>query len=407
MEEEKRLSFLERNVVDLIRREELLERLKGKRPLRIKFGADPTAPDIHLGHTVILRKLREFQEFGHRVILIIGDFTARIGDPSGRVKTRKPLTPQKIEENARTYREQVFRILLPERTEVRYNSEWLGKLNLSQFLKLTSHYTVARMLERDDFSLRYQDGYPIGIHEFLYPLLQAYDSVVLKADVEIGGTDQKFNLVLGREIQKSFGQPPQVIITMPLLEGTDGKEKMSKSLGNYIGVTEPPREMYGKLMSIPDELIFKYLCLLTSLEEEEIEKKEKDFQEGLLHPKELKKELARRVVAFFYGEGKAKEEEEEFEAVFTRKEKPQEIPLFLVEPEELKGGKVWIVRLLTLCGLAPSRSEARRLIQQGGVRVDGEKIGDENLEIPLGEGERILRVGKRKFLRVRLKSSKI
>jgi len=399
---DEQLSLIERNTVEIIQKEELVKKIKHKGSLKIKFGVDPTTPDIHLGHSVILLKLRTFQELRHKVILLIGDFTARIGDPSGRIKTRKPLSVEKIKINAKTYRQQAFKILDPEKTEVIYNSQWLGKMNFSRVLKLASRYTVARMLERDDFYLRYQKNLPIGLHEFLYPLMQAYDSVALKADVEIGGTDQKFNLLLGRQIQKSYGQSPQVIITMPILEGLDGKEKMSKSLGNYIGITEPASEMYGKIMSIPDELIFRYFYLLTLLPEKEINKMEGQFKEGKLHPKKAKEKLAFELVKFYHGEREAEKEAERFETVFSKKKLPSEIPSYQVDVEKVKGGRIWVVELLRLTGFAKSGSEARRLIQQGGVRWDGEKIKDVNTMLSFDE-EHTLQVGKRKFLRVKKK----
>jgi len=399
MDAERQLELIKKNTVEIIREEELLERIKSKGSLKIKYGVDPTSPDIHLGHSVVLRKLKCFQDLGHKVILVIGDFTARVGDPSGRTSTRKPLSSEEIKVNARTYEEQVFKILDPERTQVVFNSRWLSSLRLSDVLKLASQCTVARILERDDFTKRYQNESPIGLHEFLYPLMQAYDSVALKADVEIGGTDQKFNLLMGRQIQKSYAQPPQVIITMPILEGTDGRQKMSKSLGNYIGVTEPPDQMYGKVMSIPDELIFKYFRLLTPLSEEEIALREKALKEGKLHPKEAKKELARQIVTLYWGKDSAEEEEKRFEAVFSRREIPEELPCFFLDPAKIKEGRVWIVRLLQLTGMVQSRSEARRLILQGGVRWDGKKVKDVNLEVHLDD-EHILQVGKRKFLKI-------
>ncbi len=390
----KQLSLIKRNTAEIIPEKELARKIKRKGSLIVKFGVDPTTPDIHLGHSVILLKLRTFQDLGHKVVLLIGDFTARIGDPSGRIKTRKPLSVEQIKVNARTYREQAFKILDPDKTRVDYNSRWLGKMSFSQILKLASRYTVARMLERDDFLFRYRQNIPIGLHEFLYPLMQAYDSVALRADVEIGGTDQKFNLLLGRYIQKSYGQSPQVIITMPILEGLDGKEKMSKSLDNYIGITEPASEMYGKIMSIPDGLIFRYLRLLTSLSCEEIDKLEKDFKEGRLHPKQAKKLLAFELVKFYHSEREARYQDERFERVFSKKEIPPEIPSYPVDVE-----RMWVVDLLRSTGLAKSGSEARRLIQQGGVKWDGEKVKEVDKVLSLS-GEHILQVGKRRFLKV-------
>ncbi len=413
MDPEKHLWIIKKNTVEIVQEKELLKKIKNKGSLKVKFGVDPTTSDIHLGHSVVLLKLKSFQELGHQVVLLIGDFTAKIGDPSGRVKTRKPLSSEEIEINARTYREQAFKILDPKRTLVLYNSQWLKKMTFSRVLKLTSQYTVARMLERDDFQMRYQRNYPIGLHEFLYPLMQAYDSVAMRADVELGGTDQKFNLLLGRQIQKSYGQSPQVIVTMPILEGTDGKEKMSKSLGNYIGISEDPYQMYSKIMSIPDKLIFRYFQLLTDLPVEEVSSKEKAFSDGALHPKEAKKDLARRIVSFYWDVFSAKAAEDKFEKVFAKGELPGDIPYFPVDVSDSidvgesvdvrvrapKGDTIWIIKLLELTGLAKTRSQARRLIEQGAVKCDGEKIGDINLEISLTR-EHVLQVGKRRFVRV-------
>ena len=392
MNPEKQISLIKKNVVQIVKEEELLEKIKQKSSLKIKLGVDPTAPDIHLGTSIPLLKLRCFQDLGHKVILVIGDFTGRIGDPSGRVKTRKPLTSEEINFNARTYQEQVFKILNPEKTKIVFNSKWLAPLNFSQILDLASHYTVARILERDDFYKRYHHNYPIGLHEFLYPLMQAYDSVALKSDVEIGGTDQTFNLLVGREIQKSYGQSPQVVITLPLLEGTDGKEKMSKSLGNYIGINEPPPEIYGKIMSLPDELTGKYFHLLTSLSEEEIKNKEK------LHPKKAKEDLAMEIVSFYYGKSSAEKASAKFNLIFKEKKIPEDVPI-----QKIKEDKIWIIKLLQSTGLARSSSEARRLILQGGVKWDGEKIKDINLKVSL-DNEHILQAGKKKFMKIVKKS---
>ena len=409
MSPEAQLKLIKRNTVEIIQERDLLRRIKNKGCLKIKFGVDPTTPDIHLGHSVILLKLRCFQDLGHQVILLIGDFTARVGDPSGRIKTRKPLSSRQIMANAKTYQHQSFKILDPAKTKVRFNSEWLSRMNFSRVLRLASHHTVARMLERDDFHKRYRENYPIGLHEFMYPLMQAYDSVALKADIEIGGTDQKFNLLLARQIQKSYGQPPQIIITMPILEGTDGVEKMSKSLGNYIGISEDPYEMYSKIMSIPDELIFRYFRLLTDLKAEEIGSKEKALSKGILHPKEAKKDLARWIVSFYWDTSSAKATEDKFERVFERGELPADI-LYVdvsdsvsvsesVDARASKGDTIWIVKLLELTGLAKTRSEARRLIEGGAVRCDGKKIEDINVEISL-RNEHVLQVGRRRFRRV-------
>jgi len=394
MDINEQISLIKQNTQEIIPEDELVGKIKRKGSLVVKFGVDPTTPDIHLGHSVILLKLRTFQELGHKVVLLIGDFTARIGDPSGRIKARKSLSAKEVKINARTYREQAFKILDPDKTIIDYNSRWLAKMNFSQVLKLASRYTVARMLERDDFSLRYKENIPISLHEFLYPLMQAYDSVALKADIEIGGTDQKFNLLLGRDIQKSYGQSPQVIITMPILEGLDGKEKMSKSLDNYVGITEPPSELYGKIMSIPDELIFRYFRLTTRLPSEEIERLEEEFKNGGLHPKDAKKRLAFELVKFYHGEKDARYQDERFERVFAKKEVPSEIPSHPITEE-----RIWVVDLLRSTGLAKSGSDARRLIQQGGVRWDGEKVREVD-KILYIKDTHILQVGKRKFLRV-------
>jgi len=379
------LDIIKRGVEEIILEAELAEKLKKNVPLRVKFGADPTAPDIHLGHTVILRKLRQFQDLGHKVIFIIGDFTARIGDPSGRDVTRKPLSKEEIEENAKTYQQQVFKILDKDKTEVVFNSQWLDKLIPQDIMKLASHYTVARMLERDDFKKRYSEGKEITIVEFLYPLLQGYDSVVVKADVELGGTDQKFNLLVARELQRDYGQPPQVIITMPLLEGTDGMRKMSKSYGNYIAVLDSSKDMFGKLMSIPDELMPKYFELLTNISSDEIKP---------LHPKEAKKLLAKEIVKFYYSEDEAKIKEEEFERIFRDKKLPEKIPDFKVNKTS-----IGLIDAIVMSKLAMSKSEARRLIAQGGIKIDQKKVEDINFEVDL-TSPKILQVGKKKFVRL-------
>ncbi|MEW6608015.1 MAG: tyrosine--tRNA ligase [bacterium] len=377
------LDEIKRGVEEIISEEEFIKRLKA--PLRIKFGADPTAPDIHLGHTVILRKLRQFQELGHKVIFIIGDFTARIGDPSGRNETRKPLSSQEIEQNAKTYQQQVFKILDKDKTEVVFNSHWLEKLDCAQIMKLAGCYTVARMLERDDFEKRYAAGREITIVEFLYPLLQGYDSVIVKADVELGGSDQKFNLLVARQLQKNYGQQPQVVITMPLLEGTDGARKMSKSYGNYIGILDSPKEMFGKLMSIPDAVMPKYFELLTNISLDEIKS---------LHPKEAKKLLAKEIVKCYYDEYEAKSKEEEFERIFRDKELPEEIPEFKVNKPF-----IGLIEVIVMTKLAPSKSEARRLIMQGGVKIDQKRIAQIDFDIDLSL-PKILQVGKKGFIKL-------
>lgn len=399
MDPKEQVRLIKENTAEIVQEEELLERIKDKGCLRVKFGVDPTTPDIHLGHSVVLSKLKCFQDLGHEVILLIGDFTARIGDPSGRIKTRKPLSVEQIKINAKTYKEQAFKILDPNKTKILYNSQWLEKMDFSEVLKLSSHYTVARMLERDDFHLRYKNNHPIGLHEFLYPLMQAYDSVALSCDVEMGGTDQKFNLLLGRQIQKVYGQLPQIIITMPILEGIDGKEKMSKSLGNYIGITEPPDEIYGKVMSIPDELIFKYFRLLTPINENEVKKKEEGLKQGELHPMKLKEDLAKSIVSLYYSKEVAEREALKFDYIFKKNKVPSKIPCYYLKRGELSDNKIWIVRLLQLTNLVKSGSEARRLIQQGGIKLNGEKVESINLKINLDD-EHILQVGKRKFVKV-------
>ena len=392
---EEQLRLIRRGTVEIINEEELRKKLEKGKPLVVKAGFDPTAPDLHLGHTVLLRKMRHFQELGHKVIFLIGDFTARIGDPSGRSEIRKPLTPEQIEKNASTYKKQFFKVLDPEKTIVAYNSEWLGKLSFADIIKLAGKFTVAQFLEREDFAKRFSEGRPIGIHELLYPIAQAYDSVALKADVELGGTDQKFNLLVGRELQRYFGQDPQVAVLMPILEGLDGVQKMSKSLGNYVGIDEPPFEMFGKLMSIPDSLMMKYFELLTDFTMEEIESFKKDLEAGKVHPKELKAKLAFNIVKTYHSEEDAVKAQEEFERVFSKKERPSEVPLKTFPEGEKK-----IVDLLVEGGLVSSKSEAKRLVFQGGVKVDGSKVEDINQIIDLSK-ERFVQVGKRRFLRVR------
>ncbi|MGC8767348.1 MAG: tyrosine--tRNA ligase [Brevinematia bacterium] len=387
------LSLIKRGVVEIISEEELKEKIKKKGKLRVKFGADPSAPDLHLGHTVALRKLRHFQELGHTVVFIIGDFTAMVGDPSGRNVTRKRLSRQEVMENAKTYQEQVFKILDKSKTEVRYNSEWFDKLSFEEVLNLTSRYTVARMLERDDFEKRFKSGMPISIMEFLYPLMQGYDSIVVEADVEIGGTDQKFNLLVGRELQIEYGKEPQVVLTLPLLEGTDGVRKMSKSYGNYIGITDKPFDMFGKIMSIPDDLIFKYFELLTDVPESEIDKYKKEIENGA-NPRDIKAVLGKKIVSFFYGEEEAIKASEEFDKVFKQKEIPDDI-----EERKLPVGKYNLVELIVKLNLLPSKSEVRRMIQSGGLYINGERIRDINYELNF-EKETIIKIGKRKFLKL-------
>ena len=382
---EEQLAIIKRGSVELIPEEELVKKLQKGKPLIIKWGADPSAPDIHLGHTVILHKLRQLQDLGHEVYFLVGDFTARIGDPTGKSETRKPLSVEEVEKNARTYQEQVFKVLDKKRTKVVFNSHWLSKLKLEEVIGLAAKYTVARMLERDDFMNRFEKERPISIHEFLYPLIQGYDSVEIKADIEVGGTDQKFNMLVGRELQREFKQEPQVIITLPLLEGTDGIQKMSKSLGNYIGITEPPSEIYGKTMSISDELMLRYYGLLTDFDINEIKK---------MHPKEAKKKLAHTFVVRFYNQAEADRAEAEFDAVFKEGRNPQDIELKEVAFKEASA-----VDVLVATGLAMSKADARRVIGQGGFKVDGNTFLEQDAMIDVTR-ERLLQKGKRNFLRV-------
>ncbi|RJX18940.1 MAG: tyrosine--tRNA ligase [Ammonifex sp.] len=397
------MAVIRRGVAEIISEEELEKKLasarENGRPLKIKLGLDPTAPDIHLGHTVVLQKMRQFQELGHHLIIIIGDFTARIGDPSGKVETRRQLGEEEVLANALTYKEQIFKILDPGKTEMVFNSSWLAPLTFADVIRLAAHYTVARMLEREDFNKRFKSNLPISIHEFFYPLMQGYDSIALGADVELGGTDQRFNLLMGRTLQSSYGQDPQVAITMPILEGLDGVQKMSKSLGNYIGITEAPGEMFGKLMSIPDELILRYLELVTPVSAEDLSALAAGLKDGSIHPRNAKMRLAREVVSQFHTAGAAEKAEAEFIKVFQERELPADIPEFTVPPEAINGGVVYLPRLLVAAGLVPSTSEARRLIGQGGVRVNEEKIVDPNAAISPAPGT-IIRIGRRKFARL-------
>lgn len=401
-EADRQLRILKRGAAEIITEEELrakLERsLRDNRPLKVKLGLDPTAPDIHLGHTVVLHKLRQFQELGHQVILIIGDFTGRIGDPTGKMETRRQLTEEEVLANAETYKEQVFKILDPRRTIIKFNSQWLSELKFAQVIELAAKMTVARMLEREDFSRRYQENRPISIHEFFYPLMQAYDSVVLEADVELGGTDQRFNLIVGRHLQREYGQEPQVAILMPLLPGLDGVQKMSKSLGNYVGINEPPGEVYGKIMSLPDELMLLYFELVTPIPPEELEEIRRGLSSGQLHPRDVKMKLARLITSMYHEEEAALAAEEEFRRIFQKGELPQEMPEIVLKP-----GTVWLPRLMVQAGLVSSTSEARRLIRQGGVKVQGEKVVDPDLHLELRDGM-VLQAGKRRFARIKLLS---
>lgn len=391
---DEQLKIIKRGTVEIIPEEELIEKLKTGKPLRIKLGADPSAPDIHLGHIVVLKKLRDFQNLGHKIIFVIGDFTGMIGDPTGKSETRKQLTIEEVKKNAETYKKQISKILDISKVEIRFNSEWLSKMNFVDVIRLSSHYTVARMLERDDFSKRYKEGRSISIHEFLYPLMQGYDSVALNSDIEIGGTDQTFNLLVGRDLQREYNQKPQVIITMPLLEGLDGVQKMSKSLGNYIGINESPKEIFGKIMSISDELMLKYFKLLTNVPLYEIENMPKDFKTGRRHPKEEKKRLARIIITEFYSQKDALAAEEEFERVFKMNKLPDNIPEI-----NSAGIKKRLAVLLKEGGLVSSNSEGKRFIKQGAVRINGGRVTNPDIEIVPKKGD-IIQIGKRKFIKI-------
>ena len=392
------LGELTRGTDEVLSVEALAKKLRAGRPLRIKAGFDPTAPDLHLGHVVLLNKLRQFQEYGHLVQFLIGDFTGMIGDPTGKSATRKPLTREEVAANAETYRDQVFRVLKPESTEVVFNSGWLGALGAEGLIRLAAGHTVARMLERDDFAKRYKSHQPIAIHEFLYPLIQGYDSVVLKSDVELGGTDQKFNLLVGRQLQEASGQEPQVVMTLPILEGLDGVQKMSKSLGNYIAIADPPEEMFGKLMSVSDLLMWRYFDLLSARAASEIEALRRSADAGA-NPRDIKFGLADEIVTRFHGAAAAERAHGDFVARFQRGQMPEDIQETLISTGAAQA--VTIAQLLKLAGLVSSTSEALRMVAQGAVRVDGERVTDPRLECPRGESH-IYQVGKRKFARVRL-----
>jgi len=391
---DEQIEFIKKGAVDLIREDDLRKKLersaKTGKPLRVKLGADPTAPDIHVGHTVVIRKLKAFQELGHTAIFLIGDFTGMIGDPSGKNATRPPLSREEILVNAETYKKQIFKLLDPEKTEIRFNSEWMDKFSAVDFVKLCSRVTVKQILERDDFEKRLREERPISLHELLYPLTQGFDSVALEADVELGGTDQKFNLMVGRNLQREYAQEPQVILTTPLLEGLDGVNKMSKSLNNYIGIDENPNEMFGKVMSISDDLMWKYYDLLTDVSPSEIEA----LKAGDENPRNLKVRLAKSIIKDFHSNEAAEKAEADFVARFVKKEIPDEI-----EETRLSAGNYALADLLTQTNLAPSKKEAKRLIEQGGVKLNGEKISNVNAEIELAD-EILLQVGKRKFLKV-------
>ena len=395
---------LRKGVDDLISEQDLLKKIeksvaKGV-PLRVKAGFDPSRPDLHVGHTIILNKMRLFQKFGHHVIFLIGDFTALIGDPTGKNETRPALTPEEVQANAQTYARQVFKVLDEKRTEVAYNSHWLGKMSSYDMVRLAAQYTVARMLERDDFKKRYESQRPISVHEFLYPLAQGYDSVALKSDVELGGSDQRFNLIVGRELQKTYGQEPQVIMTMPLLEGTDGVQKMSKSYDNYIALEDTPREMFGKTMRISDELMIRYYELLTDLSVAGIESLKANLKSGSLHPREAKANLAKALVDRFYGTGSGDRASKEFDEIFVNKGLPSEIAVQEISSREA----LWICHLLQETGLCASTSEARRSIQGRAVEWDGVKVVDEQLRLALVAGEEhLIKVGKKKFLKLKVR----
>jgi len=396
---EEQVALLERGVVECISHDELVKKLKKSEetgiPLNIKAGFDPTAPDLHLGHTVLLQKLKHFQDLGHQVLFLIGDFTGMIGDPTGKSETRKALTRQDVIKNAESYKEQVFKILDPEKTKVVFNSGWLGKLDAFDMIRLASELTVARMLEREDFRVRFREGSPISIHEFMYPLIQGYDSVALEADVELGGTDQLFNLLMGRDLQRSRGQAPQVVMTMPLLEGLDGKNKMSKSLGNYIGVSESANDIYGKILSASDELMFRYFDLLSDLSSEEIATLKAQMESGTIHPKAVKQKLARELTARFHSEDAALQAEENFTKVFQKGGIPDDIPEKQIHSDE----DIWLPQLLVDLDMVKSTSDGRRMVKQNAVSIDGKKIHDIRTNVtPVGE--LLIKVGKRRFCKV-------
>jgi len=403
MDVKEELKIIKRGTEEIISEPELLKKLEKakaeKRPLRVKQGFDPNAPDIHLGHTVGLRKMRQFQDLGHDIYFLIGDFTGRIGDPSGKSATRKQLTEEEVRKNAQTYKEQVFKVLNPEKTKVVFNSQWLGKLSFEEVLKICSRYTVARMLERDDFANRYKLEKPIGIHEFLYPLMQGYDSVAMQADIELGGTDQKFNLLVGRTIQREYHQEPQVIITLPLIEGTDGVEKMSKSLNNYIGISERPQKMYGKVMSVPDKLMLRYFELVTDVSLEEIEKIKNGLEGNILHPRDVKKRLGREIVKLYHGNNAALLAEEEFEKVFKKKLFPEKIKEIHLKKTDLEEGKIWITNLILQSGFIESKSKIKRLIAQGGIKINGNKVSDPYLDLTVQDGM-VIKIGKLNFIKI-------
>jgi tyrosyl-tRNA synthetase len=398
---DEQFAYLKKGAAEIIREEELKAKLAKSLetgvPLRVYLGVDPTAPDLHLGHTVVLRKLKHFQDLGHTAVFLIGDFSAMIGDPTGVSETRPPLTREQVDSNAKTYLEQVFKILDREKTEVRYNSEWLGKLNAVDVVKLCSHYRLARMLEREDFRTRLDQGHPISVHELLYPLLTAFDAVSLKSDVELGATEQKFNLLVHREIQREYGLPGQAVLTMPILVGLDGSRKMSKSLGNYVGITEAPGEMFGKMMSIPDELMWSYYELITDRTPEQILELKNEVKSGKTHPMDVKMRLAQEVIGDFHGAEAGRKAAESFQRVFRDRQAPEEAPVKKVAVSSAKK----LTALLVELGLIASKSEAERLIKQGGVEIDGARVEDARKDVDLSKaGEFLLRAGKKKFVRV-------
>ena len=397
---EEQLEVIRRGAVDIIREEELIEKLKraqkSGKALRVKAGFDPTAPDIHVGHTVLIRKMKHFQELGHTAIFLIGDFTGMIGDPSGRSATRKQLTLEEVQQNAETYKQQIFKILDPQRTVIEFNSRWMSPLGADGFIRLAGKYTVARILEREDFSNRLKNQLPIAMHEMLYPLVQGYDSVALQADVELGGTDQRFNLLVGRELQKEYGQEQQIVLTMPLLEGLDGVQKMSKSLGNYIGINEAPNEQFGKIMSISDDLMFRYFELLTDIPLKEIHAIREDITAGKRHPMEVKADLGVRVVTGYHGSAAAEAAREEFNRVFRKRQNPEDIEIRKISITE---SPIRLTRLLPTLNLASSNAEAQRLIESGAVHINDQRVTDPKAEMAQ-PGEYLLKVGKRRFLRL-------
>lgn len=399
------MEVIRRGTAEIIPEDDLIKKLERSvetgKPLCVKLGLDPTAPDIHLGHTVVLQKVRQFQQLGHEIKIILGDFTARIGDPTGKSETRQQLTEDEVKANLSTYEKQIFKVLDPNRTQLFLNSQWLSPLTFQEVIELAAKYTIARMLEREDFNRRFKEGLPVGIHEFFYPLMQGYDSVVLKADIEIGGTDQKFNLLMGRTLQKEYGLEPQVALMMPILEGLDGVQKMSKSLGNYIGVDEAPREIYGKTMSIPDELITRYFELVTPLGLKELSEISADLASGKLHPRDAKMRLAYGIVSFYHNENSAKQAEEEFKKVFQQRELPDQIPVFEIKTDILQDGSIWLPRLMLLTGMAASTSEGRRLITQGAVKINGVRI-EEPSYLLVPQDNMIIQCGKRKFIKLRV-----